>query len=76
MVVQTEDTAVKKLLAVDGIGLVPFPGFAVNDLVRTKQLIKLGSLDAVHDEYWLVSAERRIENPIAAAVMKGFGLKE
>ncbi len=73
-VAETEDTSVQKLLGIEGHGLIPLPDFAARDLVSEKKLVKLGVLSGVTEEFWLVAAARKIENPIAANIMKSFRL--
>jgi LysR family transcriptional activator of nhaA len=73
-VVETQDTSVQKLLGIEGYGLIPLPEFTTKDLVREKKLVRIGMLPEVKEEFWLVSAQRKIENPIAAKVMKSFEL--
>lgn len=75
-VAETQDTSVQKLLGIDGYGLIPLPEFTMLDLVGEKKLVKLGVLPDVKEEFWLVSAARKIENPIAAKIMKNFQLSE
>lgn len=71
-IAEIHDTAVQKLLALEGVGLVPLPEFIVKELVSTKKLIKLGMLDGVFEEFWMISAKRTIENPVASKLVKGF----
>ncbi len=71
-VAETQDTSVQKLLGIEEFGLLPLPEFAASDLVKAKRLFHLGDLHEVRQEFWLVAAARRIENPIAAKVMKSF----
>lgn len=73
-VVETQDTSLQKLLGIEGYGLVPLPEFTTRDLVEEKKLVKIGVLPDVKEEFWLVSADRKIENPIAAKLMKSFQL--
>jgi len=70
--IETQDTAVMKLLSVQGTGLVALPEIAVAELVSDRRLVKLGVLDDVVEEIWLVASARRIEHPIAAHLMKSF----
>ena len=72
MIVETQDTAVQKLLSVHGMGLIAIPDFAGNELVNEGKLTKLGPLPGVIEEIWLVAGARRIENPIASKLMKSF----
>ena len=75
-IVETQDTSVQKLLGIEGHGLVPLPEFTTKDLIQDKKLIKIGVLPEVREECWLVSAARKIENPIAAKIMKSFTFSE
>tara|TARA_Y100000780_G_scaffold232551_2_gene265845 strand:+ start:9199 stop:10110 length:912 start_codon:yes stop_codon:yes gene_type:complete len=73
--VDTQDTAVQKLLATNGLGLIVEPDFAAKPYIKEKKIIKLGMLPGVYEEYFLVSAQRTIENPVAEHVMKNFSPK-
>ncbi len=73
-VAETQDTSVQKLLGIEGHGLIPLPEFTTRDLISEKKLIKIGALPEVKEEFWLISAARKIENPIAARIMKSFHL--
>lgn len=68
--VETQDTSLQLLLGQEGVGLIPIAEVAADDLIKEKKLIVLGVLEGVHEEIWLASASRKIENPIAAKLMK------
>jgi LysR family transcriptional regulator, transcriptional activator of nhaA len=70
-VAETQDTSLQKLMAVHGVGLAPLSETAAAD---ERGLVRLGRLQGVHEEVWLVSAQRKIENPIAAKLMGAFSL--
>jgi LysR family transcriptional regulator, transcriptional activator of nhaA len=36
--------------------------------------VKIGRLKDVDEEIWLISAQRKLENPIAAHLMRSFSL--
>jgi LysR family transcriptional activator of nhaA len=72
--VETQDTSLQRLLGAAGRGLIPIAEPAAQDLIRDGSLVRLGALAGVFEELWLISASRRIENPIAARAMKGFEL--
>lgn len=74
VVAEIQDTALQKLLGTHGDGLIPIAEAAAEDLIKSKDLIVIGTLEDVYEEFWLIAAERRIQNPIAAAIMKGFRL--
>ncbi|WII72940.1 LysR family transcriptional regulator [Bdellovibrio sp. 22V] len=71
---ETQDTSLQKLLGQEGVGLIPIAEVAASDLLKEKKLVKLGKLRGVYEEIWLMAADRKIDNPIAAKLMKGFSL--
>ncbi|WP_413289183.1 LysR family transcriptional regulator [Bdellovibrio sp. HCB337] len=71
---ETQDTSLQRLLAANGIGLTALSEVAIED-VRDKDLKRIGRLSGVHEEVWLMSAQRKLENPIAAKLMKVFSLR-
>lgn len=68
---ETQDTSLQKLLAENGVGLAPFSEVRG---VKEQNLIRLGRLRDVYEEIWLISAQRKLENPIAAKLMNSFSL--
>jgi LysR family transcriptional activator of nhaA len=70
---ETQDTSFQRLLAVNGVGLTALSEVKV-EAIRDTELKRIGRLQGVHEEVWLVSAQRKIENPIAAKLMKSFVL--
>ena len=59
-------------MAINGMGLIPAPTYAVQRQVLKGELIELGQLQGVYEELFLVTANRKIENAIAAKLMKNF----
>jgi LysR family transcriptional activator of nhaA len=74
MVVEVQDTSLQKLLGSHGVGLIPVAAPAVSDLVKNHELIVIGELKNVFEELWLAAGERRIQNSIAASLMKDFNI--
>lgn len=74
VVAETQDTSLQKLMALDGIGIIPIPTFAIEEQIRAGSLIVLGQLPGVFEEFYLVAASRKIENPISSQIMKSFRL--
>lgn len=72
--VESQDIAVKKLLATNGIGLLPAAAHAVASQVTSGQLVEIGRLEGVEEQLLLVSATRKIVNSIAARLMASFTL--
>ncbi len=74
VVAEIQDTALQKLLGTHGDGLIPIAEAAAEELLKSKDLVVIGTLQEVYEEFWLIAAERRMQNPIAAAIMKDFRL--
>lgn len=72
VLVQTQDTSIQKLLAEEGLGLVSLPKFSAQQLVEEGKLINLGTMEGVHEEFWLISTKRIIDNPIASELARKF----
>ena len=70
LIAETQDTAVQKLLALKGDGVIFLPGFSTKELVYDKKLIKLGGLKEVYTNYYLVYSKRIIENPALDFILK------
>ena len=71
---ETQDTSLQRLLAKSGIGLAPLSEVVAEDLLKEGGLKKIGRLKGIFEEIWLVSAQRKLENPIAAKLIKTFNL--
>lgn len=71
-VAETQDIGLKKLMAIDGLGLIPAALHTVNRQILAGELFEIGKLTSMHEELYLVSAQRRIENPIAKMLYKNF----
>lgn len=73
-VAETQDSSLQKLLGASGVGLIPIAESSVAEMVRDKSLVRLGELTSVSEEFWLVTAARKVENPIAAKLAKSFSI--
>lgn len=74
IVVESQDIAVKKLMATHEMGLIPTAAHSVTGQIRRGELIEIGKLQGVHEEIFLITAQRKIENQIAAKIRDGFTL--
>ncbi len=72
--VESQDIGVKKLMAVNGLGLLPAASHTVNRQVLAGELVEIGPLKGVFEELHLVAAKRKIENTIAKELMKSFSV--
>lgn len=71
-VAESQDIGLKKLMAIDGLGLIPAATHAVNRQILSGELFEIGKLTSIHEELYLVSAQRKIENQIAKSLFKSF----
>jgi LysR family transcriptional activator of nhaA len=73
-VAESQDIGLKKLMAIDGLGLIPAATHAVNRQILNGELFEIGKLTSMNEELFLVSSQRRIENPIAKVLFSKFAL--
>lgn len=72
IITESQDIAIKKLMATEGLGLIPTATHTVTGQVLRGELIEIGQIQGVHEELFLVTAQRKIENPIAAKLRDTF----
>ncbi|MCX6119837.1 MAG: LysR family transcriptional regulator [Proteobacteria bacterium] len=72
IVAEVQDTSLQKLLCVEGVGLLSISAPAIEDFVKEKDLMVLGTLQDTFDELWFIAAERRVQNPVASKIVKEF----
>lgn len=73
-IAESQDIGLKKLMAIDGLGLIPAATHTVNRQVLNGELFEIGKIPTLHEELYLVSAQRKIQNPIAKTLFKSFQL--
>ncbi len=74
VIAESQDIAIKKLMATEGLGIIPSATHTVTGQVLRGELIEIGQLQGVHEELLLVTAQRKIQNPIAAKLMEQFSV--
>lgn len=72
IVIESQDISVKKLMAINEMGLIPTATHTVTGQVLRGELVEIGQLQGVHEELYLVTAQRKIENPIASKLKDSF----
>ncbi len=72
VIAESQDIAIKKLMATEGLGLIPSATHAVTGQVLRGELVEIGKLQGVHEELILVAANRKIKNPIAMKLLDVF----
>jgi LysR family transcriptional activator of nhaA len=74
VVAETQDTALKKLMATSSMAMIPAASHTVQRQILSGELILIGELSNVTEELYLLSANRKIANPVASELMKTFTL--
>jgi LysR family transcriptional regulator, transcriptional activator of nhaA len=74
VVTESQDIAVKKLMAVSELGLIAAATHTVTSQVLSGELVEIGTLQGVHEKLFLVTAKRKIVNRIAAGLMRSFSV--
>ncbi len=72
IITESQDISVKKLMAISEMGLIPTATHTVTGQVLRGELVEIGQLKGVHEELFLLTAQRKIENPIAAKLRDSF----
>ena len=72
IVIESQDIAVKKLMAINKMGIMPTATHTVSGQVTRGELIEIGQLQGVYEELFLVTSQRKIENKIAAQLRDSF----
>lgn len=74
IIVESQDIAIKKLLASHGVGIAALATHAARLHVARGDLFEIGVLQGVSEELFLLSADRTIPNPLAAKIFRSFRL--
>ncbi len=72
IVAETQDTSMQKLLGSKSIGAFPIADIAVENMLKNKDLLSLGTIHGLYEEFYLVSSSRKIANPIAVQLIEKF----
>lgn len=70
MAAEVQDSSLKKYLASDGLGLVPLAESSATKFVQEKKLVKIGELEGVYEEYYLIMTKRIMKVPAAEFLVK------
>ncbi|MBS1985888.1 MAG: LysR family transcriptional regulator [Bdellovibrionales bacterium] len=73
-IAETQDVGLTKLMAVEGMALIPAAGHTVNRQVLAGELIEIGKLDGIKEDLYLVMAQRKRVNSIATDIFQKFNL--
>ncbi len=68
VVAEFDDAALMKVLAVDGRGFAPIPTVVAGEAISRYELQKVGSTQECKEQFYAITAERRIIHPAAAVI--------
>lgn len=69
---EVDDIELQKLLVIDGYGFTALPSLAVDEELRSGRLIRLSETPICHENLWLISGHRLVQNPIAKMLLDTF----
>ncbi len=76
LIAETQDTSIQKILAVESLGVIAEPEFAVKQMIKDKKLFKIGSLKGVYQEFYLISTQKFIKDDFIFEIKNKFKLKK
>lgn len=74
IIAETQDISMRTLMALEGMGLIPTASFNIEQHVKTGALIEIGQIQGVSEDLFLVTSQRKFENPIASRLAKEFSI--
>ena len=74
IVIESQDISVKKLMAAHEMGLIPTTEPTISNQLAEGELIEIGKLQGVAEELFLITAQRKIENPLAYKIKESFNV--
>ena len=70
IVAEFEDAALMKVMAADGRGFIPVPTVVAHEAVDRFSLRIIGDTDKCRDQFFAITADRRIEHPAVVALTR------
>jgi LysR family transcriptional activator of nhaA len=71
VVAEFEDAALMKVMAVDEKGFAPIPTVVAEEAISRYRLQKIGATQECKEQFYAITAERRIVHPAAVAITEG-----
>lgn len=72
IITETQDITLKEMMCAEGLGLIAAAPHSVRQKLETNDLIEIGNLENVFEELFILTAARKIANPLAVELMKKF----
>jgi LysR family transcriptional activator of nhaA len=73
IVAEFEDAALMKVMASDGRGFIPVPSVVAQEAVDRFALRIIGATEKCRDQFFAITADRRIHHPAVAVLTQGAG---
>lgn len=73
IVAEFEDAALMKVMASDGRGFIPVPSVVAQEAVDRFSLRIIGATEKCRDQFFAITADRRIHHPAVAVLTQGAG---
>jgi LysR family transcriptional activator of nhaA len=73
---ESQDTALKKLILSSGRALAALPREVVGAELRNQQLVELGPLEGVFEEYWINTVGRVVKNTKTQKLIENFKISQ
>jgi LysR family transcriptional activator of nhaA len=74
VIAESQDIGMKKLMAVNELGIIPTATHTVTRQILAGELVEIGKLQGVHEELFLLMANRKLVNPLAAKLAASFSV--
>ncbi len=75
IIAEIQDVELARLMAMEGLGIVPLNKLMVEDTPRDKLVIlKSGTHSGLHESIYLVTKKRKRSHPVAEEIVRGFRL--
>lgn len=65
-----QDSALMKLVAREGKGIVPIPSVVENEIKREFHLELVAQTDVVKERFYLISVDKRLKNPLVKSIVE------
>ena len=69
MVAEFDDSALMKAFGRQGAGIFIAPAAIESEVMRQYEVVSIGTVDEIKEEFYAISVERRVLHPVVAAIM-------
>ena len=68
IVAECEDSGLLKVFGLRGEGIIPAPVVVERDIIRQYQVVKIGEIQEVQEQFYAITVERKIKNPAVVLI--------